>query len=679
MDYFCERLFYEKICLFLIYLITIHTSIAGQDSVPTLKEVIVTTGRSTVNARLLPYSFAIADSQRMAKLNGRSVPELLDGMPGVFLQKTNHGGGSPFVRGFTGNQNLILIDGIRLNNAIFRYGPNQYLTLIDPQSVQKIEVIKGTGSVQYGSDALGGVINIITHMPHFSNQPKWTGKAYLQLTDGGMEKTFRPQVAYSNRKFAFSLSGSYADFGNLRGGDTTGYQIPSGYLQSSVESKILWYAGSDWMINAGFTAVKQQNVPLYHKYVLEKFIQSFSNPIERIQSVIGIKKVFKQRNLQQVSFQFSRQQMSENRISQPGNSTVVTFENDLINSTSFQSEAVWKLSRIWTTRVGIEYNFDKVFSSRIQQNTTTGESINKRGLYPDNATYQHAALYNLHQIQSGKWLIEVGLRFHQYAIQMEETTLGKIKVEPKAFVGLLGTSYALSKKVILYGNVSSGYRAPNIDDMGTLGIIDFRYEVPAYGLKPESSLNKELGIRFQMDKSQFSASYFHTSLQNLITRIRTDQVITGYNVYVKENVESAYVNGFETEFRFTLTPRLSGSGMITYLFGQNVTRNEPMRRIPPFNTYCNVDYSFKFIHVGFNFEQANAQTRLAQGDKDDNRIPLGGTPGYTLFHFYAGGSYKNLNYRVLANNLTNADYRKHGSGINGMGKSLTLTLKYNFN
>jgi outer membrane cobalamin receptor len=679
VDYFCERLFYEKICLFLIYLITIHTSIAGQDSVPTLKEVIVTTGRSTVNARLLPYSFAIADSQRMAKLNGRSVPELLDGMPGVFLQKTNHGGGSPFVRGFTGNQNLILIDGIRLNNAIFRYGPNQYLTLIDPQSVQKIEVIKGTGSVQYGSDALGGVINIITRMPHFSNQPKWTGKAYLQLTDGGMEKTFRPQVAYSNRKFAFSLSGSYADFGNLRGGDTTGYQIPSGYLQSSVESKILWYAGSDWMINAGFTAVKQQNVPLYHKYVLEKFIQSFSNPIERIQSVIGIKKVFKQRNLQQVSFQFSRQQMSENRISQPGNSTVVTFENDLINSTSFQSEAVWKLSRIWTTRVGIEYNFDKVFSSRIQQNTTTGESINKRGLYPDNATYQHAALYNLHQIQSGKWLIEVGLRFHQYAIQMEETTLGKIKVEPKAFVGLLGTSYALSKKVILYGNVSSGYRAPNIDDMGTLGIIDFRYEVPAYGLKPESSLNKELGIRFQMDKSQFSASYFHTSLQNLITRIRTDQVITGYNVYVKENVESAYVNGFETEFRFTLTPRLSGSGMITYLFGQNVTRNEPMRRIPPFNTYCNVDYSFKFIHVGFNFEQANAQTRLAQGDKDDNRIPLGGTPGYTLFHFYAGGSYKNLNYRVLANNLTNADYRKHGSGINGMGKSLTLTLKYNFN
>jgi outer membrane cobalamin receptor len=117
---FVKDYFMKRFAFILIYLIAIHTSIAGQDSVPSLKEVIVTTGRSTVNARLLPYSFAIADSQRMAKLNGRSVPELLDGMPGVFLQKTNHGGGSPFVRGFTGNQNLILIDGIRLNNAIFR-------------------------------------------------------------------------------------------------------------------------------------------------------------------------------------------------------------------------------------------------------------------------------------------------------------------------------------------------------------------------------------------------------------------------------------------------------------------------------------------------------------------------------------------------------------------------------
>ena len=99
----------KKIPFLIIYILAINTTIAGQDTIPSLKEVIVTTSRNTVNAHLLPYSFAIRDSQQMAKLNGRSVPELLDGTPGVFLQKTNHGGGSPFVRGFTGNQNLILM------------------------------------------------------------------------------------------------------------------------------------------------------------------------------------------------------------------------------------------------------------------------------------------------------------------------------------------------------------------------------------------------------------------------------------------------------------------------------------------------------------------------------------------------------------------------------------------
>lgn len=669
----------KNLAILSIFILTSKMSFGFQDSIPSLKEVIVTTGRNSISARLLPYSYSLSDSQHLAKLNGRSVPELLEGIPGIFLQKTNHGGGSPFVRGLTGNQSLILIDGIRLNNAIFRYGPNQYLTLIDPHSVQQIEVLKGTGSVQYGSDALGGVINIITQRPNFSDQAKWSGKIHVQLTDGGMEKTIRPQIEYGNRKFAALISGSYSDFGHLRGGDTTGYQKPSGYLQSSMDAKIRWDAGNNWLIQAGITAVKQQQVPLYHRYVIEKFIQSLSNPIERFQSFASIVKVFRERKIQQITFQIAHQQMGENRITQPRNSTIVTFENDCIKSSTFQTEAVWKLNRIWTTRLGIEYNLDRVFSSRVQQNTTTGESTSKRGLYPDNAIYQHAALYNLHQIQSGKWLIEAGWRFHQYGIQMQEATLGKITVQPKAFVWQMGTSYALTTRWVLYGNLSTGYRAPNIDDMGTLGIIDFRYEVPTYGLQPESSLNKELGIRYQTVKTHFTASLFHSSLQNLINRIKTDQIINGYNVYRKENIESAYVQGIEASYRITLTPQLTASGMFTYLLGQNITRDEPMRRIPPFNSYWNVHYLLKLFHMGINIEQANAQTRLAQGDKEDNRIPIGGTPGYTLLHFYAGSTFKNLTYRIMGNNLTNGDYRKHGSGINGMGRSVTLTLQYNFN
>ncbi|MFM9020939.1 MAG: TonB-dependent receptor plug domain-containing protein, partial [Sediminibacterium sp.] len=239
---------------------------AQQDTIPTLQEVIVKTSRMNANGKFIPFSYAILDSSQLVKQNGRTVPELLDGTAGVFVQKTSHGGGSPFVRGLTGNQNLILIDGIRLNNAIFRFGPNQYATLIDPLTVERMEVIKGTGSVQYGSDAMGGVINIITRSPEFFSTPRWSGNVNVRLTSSAMESSFRPQLNYSSSRFAFQVSGGYNDFGDLRGGDTTGFQRPSGYLQQSLETKAKWDAGKGWLIIAGLQGVKQQMVPLYHKY-----------------------------------------------------------------------------------------------------------------------------------------------------------------------------------------------------------------------------------------------------------------------------------------------------------------------------------------------------------------------------------------------------------------------------
>jgi iron complex outermembrane receptor protein/hemoglobin/transferrin/lactoferrin receptor protein len=109
-----------------------------------------------------PEAVSVLTQKQLLQNAPRSTPEALMGLPGVWVQKTNHGGGSPFIRGLTGQQTLILIDGIRLNNATFRSGPNQYFNTIDPQSIAQIEVLRGSGSVQYGSDALGGVVHVLT-------------------------------------------------------------------------------------------------------------------------------------------------------------------------------------------------------------------------------------------------------------------------------------------------------------------------------------------------------------------------------------------------------------------------------------------------------------------------------------------------------------------------------------
>ncbi len=114
-------------------------------------------------------------------MQSRSTPEMLTGTPGIWMQKTNHGGGSPFIRGLTGNQVLTLVDGIRLNNATYRYGPNQYLSTIDPWSLFSAETLRSTGSVLYGSDAMGGVVYLQTEKPGYAeNKNSFHGTVYTR-------------------------------------------------------------------------------------------------------------------------------------------------------------------------------------------------------------------------------------------------------------------------------------------------------------------------------------------------------------------------------------------------------------------------------------------------------------------------------------------------------------------
>jgi len=199
---------------------------------------------------------------------------------------------SPFLRGLTGNQSLILVDGIRLNNSIFRYGPNQYMTLIDPFIVEKVEVIKGTGSVQYGSDAMTGVINIQTTALKFMEKPQWNEKVSMRLTESGMEFSLRPELKYEGRKFAFMLGASNKNFGDLKGGDSTGFQKPSAYAEKSFDFKWMNDLGRGWQLTGAYQWLQQTDVPVYHKYILENFeLKYFRSNWKRI-GLSAIEKIF---------------------------------------------------------------------------------------------------------------------------------------------------------------------------------------------------------------------------------------------------------------------------------------------------------------------------------------------------------------------------------------------------
>lgn len=655
---------------------------AEKDSVPALlHEVVLTALRSKQENLRVPYSVSTVNAQYLHAYSPRSTPEALQGLTGVFVQKTNHGGGSAFVRGLTGNQALLLLDGVRLNNSTYRYGPNQYLNTVDMFSISRIEVARGTGSVQYGSDAMGGVVQLFTREPAFAAaEKKWGGRLTGKLMSGGMEATGRGDVSFTGKNMALFGGISKKHFGDLIGGDTTGKQSPSGYDEWGMDLnlKIRLKANSTLQLVSQF--LQQQQVPVYHKVVLENFKRNEMDPQQRFFSYLRLKTAHASKIFSESELTISLQDGTEGRNNQKNGSTVLRKERDRIRTAGFTAAIRSVLSRHWSASSGAEIYLDKVFSTRSDINTTTGVADQQRGLYPDGSSYGNYSLYTLQHINLGRWFIDAGLRYNRFAITIRDTSLGRVHVSPSAFVHNAAVLYSISKSSAVYFSYSSGFRAPNVDDVGTLGIVDFRYEVPAGGLKPERTAQSELGYKWQGKKISATAAVFYMDIINLITRIREEgQVISGYPVYRKENTDAAFIRGTEVSIAAQLTKALDFRGGLTYTFGQNLTRSEPLRRIPPFNGRWLLTYrKGRHWFASAEWQFAGAQHRLAQGDKEDNRIPAGGTPGWNVFNVYGGCQLKQIAVSAGFQNLLNEDYRTHGSGINGAGRSAWLTVSCSF-
>jgi outer membrane cobalamin receptor len=636
-----------------------------------LGEVVVTAQRSKRQNLYVPYSVNVIFRQTLDEFNPRTTPEALVGMNGVFIQKTNHGGGSPFVRGLTGNQTLILVDGIRLNNSTFRYGPNQYLNTIDAYTINRIEVAKGTGSVQYGTDAIGGALHIITREPDFTGD-KQTVKGNLigKYMTGDMEKTVRGEVQYSGKKFAFLTGASKRDFGDLIGGDTTGKQSPSGYDEWSFDVKAKFLLNGNIQLVLANQFLRQQHVPVYHKVQLENFSLNEMSPQQRLFSYAKLSLPSHSPLFKETEFIISFQQGTEGRNSRKSGSTILRKERDKVSTIGITADVASVFNKIWTANSGIEVYTDRVGSKREDIHIQTGVSSTKRGLYPDDSKYGNYSLYSLHHFRYGKWIADAGLRFNTFDIRITDTSLGNVNITPSALVANAAVMYAVSHRQTIYIAYCSGYRAPNVDDMGTLGIVDFRYEVPTDNLHPEKSAHTELGYKLQTKKFSGTAALYYMHLSNLITRVKEEgQFINGYQVYRKENTESAVIKGVEASFNWQLLQYLGFNGGVSYTSGQNLTKNEPLRRVPPFNGKLMSTYRNGKWFAAVEMQFASKQSRLAQGDKEDNRIPAGGTPGWNVYNLYSGCKTEKIQLGVGLQNLFNEDYRTHGSGINGAGRS----------
>ncbi|MDR2215744.1 MAG: TonB-dependent receptor, partial [Nevskiaceae bacterium] len=382
---------------------------------------------------------------------------------------------------------------------------------------------------------------------------------------------------------------------------------------------------------------------------------------------------------QDVTLTASWQQSLEGRNARRNGSAIQTREEDKINTLGFSADVFSRLNDYWTANSGIELYHDKVNSAKHDFDTATGVAGPAvRGLYPDDSRYGNYSLYTLSHFNFNQWVIDAGLRFNTFDIRIKDVTLGDVKITPSALVANAAVMYKILDNQSLYLSYSSGYRAPNVDDMGTLGIVDFRYEVPASNLKPEQSQNIEAGYKLQTGRVSLALAAYHMDLSNIITRVATGDQIDGYTVYRKENSQSSYIRGFEAEFSLAATENLNFSGGVAHAYGQNTSADEPMRRIPPFNGRLMSEYRTDKWFAAAEFRFASSQTRLAQGDIDDNRIGPNGTAAWQVVNLYAGYRFSQLHINASLQNIFDEDYRMHGSGINGVGASAWIEASMEF-
>ena len=669
----------KKYYFLLSLIFSINVSAQKEDSsYVTLDSAIVTSRSIKILDIKNPFVISSITNQKIIEKGARTTPEALMGVSGVFIQKTNHGGGSAFIRGLTGNQTLIVLDGIRLNNAIYRYGPNQYLNTIDMFTVDKIDVLKGIGSVEYGSDAMGGVIHVKTK----ENTSKELNKISLNNTSkfisSGMEKTNRTAIQYATNKWDFIGGISLKKYGDLVGGGNIGKQTPTKYneINYDLKTRIKISTQSDLIYSSQNTI--QKNVPIYHKIALENFKTNQIDYQIRYLNYLKYKYISNKRWISEIIINASTQRTIEQRSNQKNNSSIFRNETDTVKNVGLTAEIVSKPNKNWTMNTGFDYYKDEIFSEAIETSSDINTQVIKRGLYPNGSIYKNSSLFNIHNLNFNKLNIVAGLRYNFLHIQMNELTLGNIAINPAALVSNFGFNYRLNQHGFLFGSITTGYRAPNIDDLGSLGIVDFRYEIPSYDLRPEKSLNTEIGYKYRSNKIDFSIAAFKMKLKDIIARVLVDgKVINGYNVYNKKNIESSYINGAEVNYTYLLSKYLTWYTNATYTYGQNVTKNEPMRRIPPLFGQNKISFVKKNKTLAIAHQFAGKQDRLAQGDKDDNRIGKLGTPGWNIFNIDAGWEFKNLSVNTSLINISNLQYKTHGSGVYGMGRAVNLTIQWN--
>jgi hemoglobin/transferrin/lactoferrin receptor protein len=706
-----------------------------------LTEVVVSVNKWEQKLNEVPNKITKVNKTEILRNNPQTAADMLTQTGTVFVQKSQLGGGSPMIRGFATNRILLVIDGVRMNNAIYRSGNLQNIISIDALSTQTAEVIFGPGSLIYGSDAIGGVLDFHTLNAGFTQEKKMlvTGSALARYSTANNENTFHADVNLRLKKWSFLSSVTYSKFDDLKMGKNGGqnsYLRPeyveringidsifqntnsriqrfSGYEQINLLQKIRYKPSEHLDLQYSFTNAGTSNAPRY-----DRLIQYRNGNLRFAEWNYG-PMLWRMHNFQMlhnkkttvynaVRLTAAYQNYDESRIDRTKASSIRNIQAEKVEAVSINLDADKKLGK-GEFFYGLEYVYNKVGSVGSKTNINTSTTVPAVSRYPDGSTWSTAGIYSSYKINlHPSFTLTGGLRYSYNTLNASfDTTFikfpyKKAALKEGAFTGNLGLVFRPTETWQLNGNISTGYRMPNVDDIGKLfESAPGNITVPNPELKPEYAWNFEIGVVKNISqKFRLELNGFHTILnEGIVRRPSTfngqDSILfDGINSRVEtlQNVAKVTVWGFQASVEYYITKYLSVQSHANWIGGKETDdiKNEqvPLRHAPPFYGSTYLRYRFKKIFIegsaAYNSKIKNenlAPSEQAKTDiyaKDDKGKPY--SPGWYTLNIKASFQItKNLLATTGWENLTNQRYRPYSSGIVAAGSNFIIGLRASLN
>ncbi len=671
---------------------------------PRTYESVVTAKRQPEASFRSDRTLSVVDRRTLRERAPRTLPEALWDSAGVFVQQTNHGGGSPILRGMVGPQVLVLVDGVRLNNSVYRTGPVQYLNLIDPYSVDRIEVLRGPGSVLYGSDAMGGVIQVFPVSPrsYRSLDGVHGGGRVLQRFSSaelGLVNHVRAEMGYQG----FGVMGGWTlkTLSDLSGGRGVGEQPFSGYKHWSAMGAVEYRFGngffSGWRVRVGYLLARIHDAGRTDKLYTKNALQMYDNFDDLVYGQLHFRiKRLRTRGRFIASYQHFFERKDSSLVGEDFATPLETTRDETRVHTAGVDLQLQTL--LWGSRLQLQYGGswyrDTVGSSRHFRTAGDPWAVLDQLPYPDGSSYQnwgaHTMLTGVPLRRNGhSLLLTAGYRVHgMRGDAPAQPGLPEVSFDHVGHVFLGSLRYIYKDRALLAATFSQGFRAPNLFEAVMLGDSGQFFHIPNPALGPERSDTLELLVRGRFGRLHIQTTFYATFLHSLIKREFTtwegQPEVGAKPVTWNENVGEGLMFGMEGSAQVRLGHGFTMAGHVTYTWGVQWIEdgmNLPLRLVPPLFGGVRLRYVMPSMgqvrgYAETSVKGAAKQSRLSPEDVKDSRIPDGGTPGWAVWNVRVGVQlYRKIRLTLAVDNLTNTKYRYHGSGLWAPGTNVMLTAE----